>query len=57
MNQNPMELVQQFQQFKKMLVGKDPQKMLNEVLSSGKYTQEQVNQAKAMAEQFKSLLK
>lgn len=57
MNQNPMELVQQFQQFKKMLVGKDPQKMLNEMLSSGKYTQEQVNQAKAMAEQFKSLLK
>lgn len=56
-NQNVMQLIQQFNEFKRNINGKDPKKILNELLSSGRYTQEQVNQAKTMAEQFKSLLK
>lgn len=54
---NNGNMFQQFQQFKKMMTGKDPQKVLNELVSSGKYTQQQVEQAKRMAEQFKSFLK
>ena len=54
---NNGNMFQQFQQFKKMMQGKDPQKVLNELVSSGKYTQQQVEQANRMAEQFKSFLK
>ena len=54
---NNGNMFQQFQQFKKMMQGKDPQKVLNELVSSGKYSQQQVEQAKRMAEQFKSFLK
>ena len=50
-------VLQQFRQFKKMLGTKDPQALLNELMASGKYTQAQLDQAKQMAEQFKSLLK
>lgn len=54
---NNGNMFQQFQQFKKMMKGKDPQKVLDELVSSGKYSQQQVEQAKRMAEQFKSFLK
>ena len=54
---NNGNMFQQFQQFKKMMQGKDTQKVLNELVSSGKYSQQQVEQAKRMAEQFKSFLK
>ena len=50
-------MLQQFQQFKKMLGTQDPQQLLNELMSSGKFTQAQLDQAKQMAEQFKGFLK
>lgn len=50
-------MLQQFQQFKKMLGTQDPQQLLNELMASGKFTQAQLDQAKQMAEQFKSFLK
>lgn len=50
-------MLQQFQQFKKMLGTQDPQQLLNELMASGKFTQAQLDQAKQMAEQFKDFLK
>lgn len=50
-------MLQQFQQFKKMLGTQDPQQLLNELMASGKFTQAQLEQAKQMAEQFKDFLK
>ena len=50
-------MLQQFQQFKKMLGTQDPQHLLNELMASGKFTQAQLDQAKQMAEQFKGFLK
>lgn len=42
-------MLQQFQQFKKMLGTQDPQQLLNELMASGKFTQAQLDQAKRMA--------
>ena len=50
-------MLQQFQQFKKMLGTQDPQQLLSELMASGKFTQAQLDQAKQMAEQFKGFLK
>lgn len=50
-------MLKQFQQFKKMLGTQDPQQLLNELMASGKFTQDQLDQAKQMAEQFKGFLK
>lgn len=50
-------MLQQFQQFKKMLGTQDPQQLLSELMASGKFTQAQLDQAKRMAEQFKGFLK
>lgn len=52
-----MNMLKQFQQFKKMLGTQDPQQLLNELMASGKFTQAQLDQAKQMAEQFKGFLK
>lgn len=54
---NPLQMLQQFNKFKQSMQGKDPNAMLNEMLNSGQVSQEQVNQAKQMAEQFSSFLK
>lgn len=55
-NQN---IIQKFLKFRSNLLasGKDPQVMLNELVSSGKYTQEQINNAKNMAEKFAKIIK
>ena len=41
-NQNPM--MGQFQQFMNQMRGRDPQQMINELVSSGKINQNQLNQ-------------
>lgn len=45
-----------FQQFKSQFTG-DPQQTVQQLLSSGKITQEQVNQAQQMASQFQQFTK
>lgn len=40
-----------------MMQGKDPQAMLNQLIASGKVTQEDVNRAIEMARQYAPLLK
>ena len=57
MNSNLLQLMQQFSQFKQQIKGKDPQKMLNALLSSGRFTQSQVDEAKRMAQQFQQFMK
>lgn len=58
-NVNPLgnfgQLVQKFQQFKTSFQG-DPKAEVEKMLQSGALTQEQLNQAQAMARQFQNLL-
>lgn len=49
-------LLSQYQNFRKTFNG-DPQKKIQEMLSSGQITQAQVDQARSMATQFQKLLK
>ena len=53
---NPMQMLTQFNQFKQQMAGKDPEAMVNELLRSGKMTQQQFEQLKAQAQSFMSLL-
>lgn len=50
-------MLQQFMDFKRSMRGQNPQAVLNQLMNSGKYTQQDLERAKAMAEQFKNLLK
>lgn len=54
-NGNPLSLLNQINEFKKALNGKDPNVLLQELLSSGKVTQEQYEDAKRKAEMLKGL--
>lgn len=58
-NVNPLgnfgQLMQKFQQFKQTFQG-DPKAEVEKMLQSGALTQEQLNQAQAMARQFQNLL-
>lgn len=48
-------LIQQFQQFKRSFVG-DPRQQVQELLNSGRMTQQQFNQLQAVAKQFQALI-
>lgn len=54
-NQNK-SIVEQFNEFKANFKG-DPQKKINEMLSSGQITQQQLNQATEMAKLIKGMIK
>jgi len=49
-------LIQQYKQFRQTFQG-DPQQKIQEMLSSGQITQEQVNQARSMATEFQKLMR
>lgn len=49
---NPMAMMQQFKQ---QMQGKDPQKMVEQMLASGQMSQQQFEQLKQQAEQFKGI--
>lgn len=53
---NVQNLLTQYKQFRNTFSG-DPQQKIQEMLSSGQITQQQINQAQNMAAQFKHLLK
>lgn len=55
-NNNMMQMVQQFQQFKQTLNG-DPKQIVMNMLSSGQITQTQLNQAQQIAGQLRGILK
>lgn len=56
-NLNPMSMISKFNEFKQMMAGKDINKIYNDTINSGKYTKEQIEQAKNMANQFKQFFK
>lgn len=55
MFQNPMQMIQQFQQFKQHFTG-NPKAEVEKLLTSGKLNQQQLNQLQSMAQQFQGLL-
>lgn len=55
MPNSPMNMVQQFMQFKQQMRGKDPQKIVEQMLADGRMSQQQFEQLKQQAEQFKGI--
>lgn len=53
---NPMQLMQQFQQFRNSFTG-NPQQMINQMLQSGRINNAQLQQAMQMAKQFQHFVK
>ena len=51
MNPRP-NMMQQFQQFMSQMQGKDPKAMLDDLVSSGRVSQEQLNAAQQQAQQL-----
>lgn len=49
-------MMQQFQSFMQQMRGKDPKAMLNDLVSSGRVSQEQLNAAQQQAQQFANIL-
>lgn len=52
---NPMQMIQQFAQFKNSFSG-DPQREVQKLLQSGQMNQSQLNQLQNLAQQFSQLL-
>lgn len=52
---NPMQMIQQFSQFKNSFSG-DPKQEVQKLLQSGQMNQSQLNQLQSMAQQFSQLL-
>lgn len=52
---NPMQMIQQFNQFKNSFTG-DPKQAVMNLLQSGRMSQDQLNQLQAMAKQFQSIM-
>lgn len=52
---NPMQMIQQFNQFKQNFQG-DPKQKVQEMLSNGQMSQDQFNQLSTMAQAFQQLL-
>ena len=55
-NQNPNPMLQQFKQFKKTFKG-DAKSQVEQMLKSGRISQEQYNKAVQMANQFQNMMK
>ena len=53
---NPMQMMQQFQQFRNNFSG-NPQQMVQQMLQNGQITEAQLQQATQMAKQFQSFVK
>ena len=52
---NQPNMLQQFQQFMNQMRGKDPNQMINELVSSGQISQAQLNQAQKRAQQMQQM--
>lgn len=48
-------MMQQFQQFMQQMKGKDPDAIINEMVSSGKISQEQLNHVQQQAQQMSGM--
>lgn len=54
---NPIEMLKQFNEFKRNMQGKDPQKIVMNLLNSGKMSQQQFEILKKQAQELQSFLK
>ena len=58
LNGNRMaRMLEQFQQFRKEMEGRNPNEEINRLLQSGKINQQQLNQAQQMAQQMQGMFK
>lgn len=53
-NRQP-NMIQQFQQFMNQMRGKDPNSMIQELVSSGRVSQQQLDQAQKQAQQMQGM--
>jgi hypothetical protein len=56
-NNNPLQMIQQFAEFKNQMQGKNPQAMVQELLKSGKMSPQQFEQLKQQAQSLQMFLK
>ena len=56
-NMPQTQMIQQFQQFRKSWTPESAQQQINQLLQSGQINQQQLEQAKAMAQQMQGLFK
>ncbi len=54
---NPMNILQQFQNFRNNMQGKNPNEEIQRLLRSGQISQQQLNQAQQMAMQMQNMLR
>ena len=54
---NPMQMIQQFAEFKKMMRGRNPKQMVQNLLSTNQMTAQQFEQLKGMANELKNILR
>lgn len=57
MSGGPMQMMQQFAQFRRMMQGRNPQQMVQNLLSSGQMTQAQFEQLKQQANELQNILR
>ena len=57
MSGGPMQMAQQFAQFKRMMQGRNPQQMVQNLLSSGQMSQSQFEQLKHQANELQRILR
>lgn len=57
MSGGPMQMMKQFAQFKRMMQGRNPQQMVQNLLSSGQMTQAQFDQLKQQANELQKILR
>lgn len=50
-------ILAQFQQFRKQMQGKNPHEEINKLLQSGAISQQELNQAQQMAQQFQAMFR
>ena len=53
----PLDIVQQFNQFRQSMQGKNPTEEINKLLRSGAINQSQLDQAQQMAHQMQNIFK
>ena len=54
---NPVSMIQQFNEFRKQMQGINPKDEVMKMLQNGKINQQQLNQAQQMAQQMQSMFK
>lgn len=57
MSGGPMQMMQQFAQFRRMMQGRNPQQMVQNLLSSGQMTQAQFERLKQQASELQKILR